>query len=168
MVGGRNPFRHHPPGFERFNHNIDPHAGRSVAGRKLRLVAGLAKVGTKSVTTKLFCGPNIIRLPLIFTYMDTLAIFVTRQAGGLNFSLRPWVRRQLHDLFPEATVLPNIFVGHTLQQTEATLLAHLPKHIVPALTGLTDAQLAEIQQVDFIDTSNGQSLGEYIPRHVAA
>ena len=160
MISRRNAPRHHPPGFQRVNHSIHPEAGRRVAG--------LAKVGTKSVTAKLFFGLKIICLPLIFTYMDTLAIFVTRQAGGLNFSLRPWVRRQLHDLFPEATVLPNIFVGHTLQQTEATLLAHLPKHIVPALTGLTDAQLAEIQQVDFIDTSNGQSLGEYIPRHVAA
>ena len=100
--------------------------------------------------------------------MNQLAISVTRQAGGLNFSLRPWVRRQLHELFPEAVVLPNIFVGHTMQQTEATLLAQLPQHIVPALTGLTAGQLATISQIDFVDTSNGKSLGEYTPRHVAA
>lgn len=105
---------------------------------------------------------------LTFSAMDALAISVTRQAGGLNFSLRPWVRRQLHELFPEATVLPNIFVGHTMQQTEAILLAQLPKHIVPALTGLTDEQLATINQIDFIDTSNGKVLGEYTPRNVAA
>jgi hypothetical protein len=97
--------------------------------------------------------------------MDTLAISVTRQAGGLNFSLRPWVRRQLHELFPEATILPNIFVGHTMQQTEAILLAQLPKHIVPALTG---EQLATIHQIDFVDTSNGKVLGEYSQRDVAA
>jgi hypothetical protein len=100
--------------------------------------------------------------------MDTLAISVTRQAGGLNFSLRPWVRRQLHELFPEATILPNIFVGHTMQQTEAILLAQLPKHIVPALTGLTGEQLATIHQIDFVDTSNGKVLGEYSQRDVAA
>ena len=99
--------------------------------------------------------------------MNTLAISITRQAGGLNFSLGPLVRRRLRELFPEANILPNIFVGHTAQQHEAALLAQLPRYIVPALTGLTGEQLAECQ-INFIDTSNGQLLGEYVPRNVAA
>lgn len=100
--------------------------------------------------------------------MNQLAISVTRQAGGLNFSLYPLVRRQLREMFPEATILPGIFITHTAQQDEASLLARLAKHLVPALTGLADKQLAEIAQITFVDTSNGAVLGEYAPRHVAA
>jgi len=100
--------------------------------------------------------------------MDTLAISVTRQAGGLNFSLRPMVRRQLRELFPEAVILPVIHVAHTPQQTEASLLHRLPRYLVPALTGLTEAQLATIPHITFTDTSNGSLLSEYTPHHVAA
>ncbi len=100
--------------------------------------------------------------------MNTLAISVTRQAGGLNFSLHPLMRQQLRDVFPGATILPSIFVAHTAQQSEASLLARLPKYLVPALTGLTESQLAEISQVTFVDTSNERILGHYLPHDVAA
>ncbi|RZK32998.1 MAG: hypothetical protein EOO61_16150 [Hymenobacter sp.] len=100
--------------------------------------------------------------------MNTLAISVTRQAGGLNFSLYPLMRRQLREVFPEATILPSIFVAHTAQQSEASLLARLPKYLVPALTGLSEGQLAEINQITFVDTRTGDLLGEYSPRNVAA
>ena len=100
--------------------------------------------------------------------MNILAISVTRQAGGLTFSLKPMVRRLLHGLFPDAAILPSIFVAHTAQQSEASLLARLPKYLVPALTGLTGDQLLSINQIVFIDTSNGHLLGEYTPHDVAA
>lgn len=100
--------------------------------------------------------------------MDILAISVTRQAGGLTFSLKPMVRHLLHGLFPDAAILPSIFVAHTAQQSEASLLTRLPKYLVPALTGLTADQLANINQISFIDTSNGHFLGEYAPHDVAA
>ncbi len=100
--------------------------------------------------------------------MNTLAISVTRQAGGLNLSLYPLVRRQLREAFPEATILPSIFVTHTAQQEEASLLTRLAQHLVPALTGLAENQLAEINRITFVDTSTGSLLGEYTPRRVAA
>ena len=100
--------------------------------------------------------------------MDTLAISVTRQAGGLTFSLKPLMRRFLHESFPNASILPSIFVTHTAQQTEANLLARLPKYLVPALTGLTEDELASINQIAFIDTSNGHLLSDYTPCNVAA
>lgn len=103
-----------------------------------------------------------------FSLMDTLAISVTRQAGGLTFSLYPSVRRSLREQFPGAAILPSIFVSHTAQQSEASLLTRLPKYLVPALTGLTNEQLAGIQQVTFVDTSTGHLLGEYVPLDVAA
>lgn len=100
--------------------------------------------------------------------MNTLAISVTRQAGGLTFSLRPLVRRLLHELFPDAVILPSIFVAHTAQQSEASLLDRLPKYLVPALTGLTAEQIAEISQIDFLDAATDVVLGTYAPRNVAA
>ena len=100
--------------------------------------------------------------------MDILTISVTRQAGGLTFSLNPLVRNLLRQDFPEAAILPSIFVSHTAQQSESSLLARLPKYLVPALTGLTEEQLTGISQITFVDTSNGHLLGEHFPLDVAA
>ncbi|WP_375418701.1 hypothetical protein [uncultured Hymenobacter sp.] len=100
--------------------------------------------------------------------MDTLAISVTQQAGGLTFSLSPLVRRQLHELFPDVNILPSIFIAHTAQQQAAGLLERLAKHIVPALTGLSERQLAHFHQIAFIDTNAGSFLGEYAPQNAAA
>ena len=100
--------------------------------------------------------------------MNTLTISVTRQAGSLTFSLQPLVRRSLREEFPEATILPSIFVSHTVQQTEESLLKRLPEYLVPALTGLTAERLAEIDQIVFIDTHDSHCLGEYSLRNAAA
>ena len=100
--------------------------------------------------------------------MDILAVSVTRQADGLTLSLKPLVRRMLRESFPSATILPSIFVSHTAQQSESSILTRLAKHLVPALTGLTNEQLAQINQVAFIETGTSLFLGEYIPDNVAA
>ena len=100
--------------------------------------------------------------------MNTLAISVTRQAGGFNFSLKPLVRQQLRSMFPTADFLPSIFVSHTAQQDFERLQGRLIEHIVPALTGLTTSELAQINQIMFVDTANGGHLGDYNPRDAAA
>ncbi len=101
--------------------------------------------------------------------MNILAISVTRQAGGLTLSLKPMVRRILHAEFPEAAIIPSIFVAHTAQQSESDVLTRLAKYLVPALTGLTQEQLvAGTTQILFMDTSNGHLLGEFSPSNVAA
>lgn len=100
--------------------------------------------------------------------MNILAISITQQAGGLNFSLKPVVRHTLHELYPQANILPSLFIAHTAQQPVKGLIERLAQHIVPALTGLTPAQLAQLSQIVFVDTNNGAHLGEYIPRNVAA
>ena len=109
-----------------------------------------------------------IRCPLASLLMDTLVISVTRQAGSLTFGLQPLVRRSLREAFPEATILPSIYVSHTAQQTEESLLQRLPEYLVPALTGLTAERLAEINQIVFLDTSDNHCLAEYSLRNAAA
>lgn len=91
--------------------------------------------------------------------MNILAISVTNQTGGFTLSLKPLVRRELQETFPQTSALPSIFVSRTNAQDFEALRGRLLEHLVPALTGLSDNQLQQINQILFIGAVSGNIIG---------
>jgi hypothetical protein len=75
--------------------------------------------------------------------MRSLVINIGRQSDGCTYQLHPRSRTEIKKRFPEAHLVPTLFVGYDTQSDFETLHSPMWKQIAMILTGLTWEQIEE-------------------------
>jgi hypothetical protein len=97
--------------------------------------------------------------------MNAIKINVNKQMDGYTFSILPSVRDFIKKLFPNAHPANSISVGYDIKSDFAIYLGKLENHIFPVLLGVDDKDdLKKIDEIQFVDTQNGNVLHKVIPR----
>lgn len=97
--------------------------------------------------------------------MENLTINVSKQFDGFTFSITPLTRKSIEKAFPDANPIKSIFVAYDTHADFNTLRGSIEKYIYPALTGIPEKNLSDVD-IKFVDPLTNQELYS-IPSHVA-
>jgi hypothetical protein len=97
-----------------------------------------------------------------------LEIAVGWQGNGGTYQLQPWDRRRIREAFPEAVMIPSIFIQY--DEKEGYERFHRPywQQFALMLTGLTAEQIARFGGIRLWDAETEKVLWEWYPDSVTA
>ena len=91
--------------------------------------------------------------------MNTLQVDVSRQIGGMTFSLPPGSRDQVKKLFPKAIAANTLYVSYDVQRAFEWQHGDVLQHVCPALIGASESDIFKvIDQIRFVDPVNREVL----------
>jgi hypothetical protein len=97
-----------------------------------------------------------------------LEIAVGWQGNGGVYMLQPWDKDRVREAFPEAVVIPTMFIGY--DEAEGYERFHRPywQQIALMLTGLTPERIARLGGIRIWDPEAQKVLWEWHPDQVVA
>lgn len=103
---------------------------------------------------------KIVRLRLIYDPLniEKLIVAVKKDLDGYNFSLPQQSVEVILSKNPNAQPIRNIFVSYDVKESFNSLYGKLKEYILPALTGLSPAELNEIKVKTFIDVLTNREI----------
>ncbi len=99
--------------------------------------------------------------------MENLTVNVSKQLDGFNFSLSPLTRQNIQNEFPNANPIQSIFVTFDVKADFNLLHGKIEKYIYPALTGIPDKNLQDVENIQFVDSLTKKELYHISSSHVA-
>jgi len=97
--------------------------------------------------------------------MTAIKINVNKQMDGYSFSITPTIRDFIKKRFPNSHPANNIFVGYDTKSDFEVYVGRLENSIYPALLGVdSESDLAQLDEIQFIDTQTGNILHKVTPR----
>lgn len=83
--------------------------------------------------------------------MEPIWIDIGLQGDGCVYALRPSSRSRIREVFPQAALVPNLFIGYESEADFFELQAPLWSQVAQMLTGLTPEQLEHLGGVVLFD-----------------
>jgi hypothetical protein len=89
---------------------------------------------------------------------EPLIIVVTQNLDGYTFSLPPESREAILSKFKDSRPIRSIFVGYDVKLSFESIIGKIEKHIIPALTDLSENQIDKFGQIKFINSLTGREI----------
>jgi hypothetical protein len=95
-----------------------------------------------------------------------LEIAVGWQGNGGTYQLQPWDERRVREAFPEAVLIPSIFIEYDPEEGYERYHPPYWKQFALMLTGLTPEQIARLGGIRLWDAAAHKVLWEWHPDRV--
>lgn len=91
--------------------------------------------------------------------MYKLQIDVSRQIGGMTFSLAPDSKNRVKQLFPNAVAANSLYVAYDVQSAFEWQHGPVLQHVCPALIGASEQEIFKfIDEIVFVDPVKRETL----------
>lgn len=90
-----------------------------------------------------------------------IIVYVNRQLDGVTFGLDPLSRKQLHAAYPKKSPGGSVYVGYDSKANFESYHNRVEPTILPVLLGMSEQEIVQLGEIDFIDPKTNELLFRY-------